>query len=174
YPDKASVFDLYVSPVETGSAGGGGGGVVEEGAGAGGARSGGAFQYWQDAVPAFNPVGEVPFASIVVPTVDLARLSFLADLLVRRGRPMLLVGGAGTGKTVIVQEYLRNLDDGFATAVVNMNYYTDSRSLQAQLEEPIEKRSGRIYGPPASKKLVFFIDDLNMPFVETYGTQTPI
>ena len=55
-----------------------------------------------------------------------------------------------------------------------MNYYTDSAALQLQLEMPIDKRSGRTFGPPPAKKLVYFIDDMNMPFVETYGTQTPI
>ena len=57
---------------------------------------------------------------------------------------------------------------------VNMNYYTDSYALQMQLEEPIDKRSGRSYGPPSLKKLIYFVDDLNMPFKEEYGTQTPI
>lgn len=36
------------------------------------------------------------------------------------------------------------------------------------------QRSGKTYGPPSSKRLIFFVDDLNMPFIEEYGTQTPI
>jgi dynein heavy chain len=55
-----------------------------------------------------------------------------------------------------------------------MSYFTDSKRLQQELELPIDKRSGRRYGPPASKRLIVFIDDLNLPYIETYGTQNAI
>ena len=74
-----------------------------------------------------------------------------------------------------MQEYLRAMNqETHYSQTVNMNYYTDSYALQMQLEEPIDKRSGRSYGPPSLKKLIYFVDDLNMPFKEEYGTQTPI
>ena len=38
----------------------------------------------------------------------------------------------------------------------------------------MDKRSAKIYGPPAGRQLVVFVDDLNMPKVDTYGTQQPI
>ena len=115
-------------------------------------------------------VGDVSFSSIVVPTADLVRLTAVADLLVN-GAPVLLVGGAGTGKTTLVREYLKSIDEVMNGSTINMNYYTDAATLQAQLEMPIDKRSSKTYGPPG--KLVYFVDDLNMPFVEQYA-QTPI
>ena len=37
--------------------------------------------------------------------------------------------------------------------------------LQRVLERPLEKKAGRNYGPPGSKKMVYFVDDMNMPEV---------
>jgi dynein heavy chain len=46
--------------------------------------------------------------------------------------------------------------------------------VQRNFESNVEKRTKDAYGPPPGKKLVVFIDDLNMPKVDTYGTQQPI
>jgi dynein heavy chain len=133
------------------------------------------FVHWKYSVEEYVHVGEDQFSKIYVPTVDSSRISFVMQQLVPRGHPVLLVGGQGTGKTQLMREYLRSMNsEQFYNQSINMNYYTDSLALQKQLEEPIEKRSGRSYGPPSLKKLIYFIDDLNMPFKEEYGTQTPI
>lgn len=41
------------------------------------------------------------------------------------------------------------------------------------LEKPLEKKAGRNYGPRGNKKLVYFIDDMNTPEVDLYGTVQP-
>ena len=114
------------------------------------------------------------FSSIFVPTVNSTRMTAVVDRLISRKRPVLLVGSAGTGKTQLLKEYLKGMDENHLYCTINMNYYTDSLALQTQLEAPVEKRSGKVFGPPAQKQLVYFVDDLNMPFKEEYGTQTPI
>merc|ERR1711871_763519 len=99
------------------------------------------------------------------------------DKLVQNNVQVMFVGGAGTGKTVLVSDYLSGLannNDSCKFTNINMNFYTDSLALQQQLEQSIDKRSGKTYGPPGNSKMIYFVDDLNLPFVETYGTQTPI
>lgn len=46
-------------------------------------------------------------------------------------------------------------------------------SCTAVLEKPLEKKAGRNYGPPGSRRLIYFIDDMNMPEVDAYGTVQP-
>jgi dynein heavy chain len=133
---------------------------------------------WQSRVESFSSSADTSSttSTIVVPTADTVRLTYLMNYLVRNGRPVMFVGSAGTGKTVLVKDYLDSLgatEDSFKSVTINMNFYTDAQALQNQLEQNIDKRSGKTYGPPAGK-LIYFVDDLNLPFVETYGTQTPI
>ena len=140
------------------------------------------FVEWGSKVPKYTPIpigggpGETPFSQLFVPTADSVRLTFLIDSLVRKGRHCMLVG-CGSGKTSLINQYLHSLDkdaDGLLSANISMSYYTDSKRLQTELELPIDKRSGRRFGPPASKRLIFFIDDINLPYIETYGTQNAI
>src|SRR4029434_10068046 len=41
------------------------------------------------------------------------------------------------------------------------------------LERPLEKKSGRNFARAGAKKLIYFVDDLNMPEVDAYGTVQP-
>lgn len=60
------------------------------------------------------------------------------------------------------------------SASLNLNSYTDSFSLQLILESYLDKRTGRTFGPPGNRKCIYFIDDLNMPYVDEYDTQSAI
>jgi dynein heavy chain len=46
--------------------------------------------------------------------------------------------------------------------------------VQRTIEAAVEKRTKNIFGPPVGKKLIAFVDDMNMPKVDDYGTQQPI
>ena len=42
------------------------------------------------------------------------------------------------------------------------------------IEERLEKRRKALLGPPIGKTLIYFVDDVNMPKLDTYGSQPPI
>jgi dynein heavy chain len=133
------------------------------------------FSSWEELCPEYIPPSELNFSKVVVQTAETTALTHATKLLAGVGRPVMLVGGAGTGKTTILQDFLAHLEsNSWMQYNIAMNFYTDSKSLQAQLENPIDKRSGHTFGPPSGRKLVYFVDDLNLPYVETYGTQNSL
>lgn len=77
----------------------------------------------------------------------------------------MLVGNAGSGKTVMIGDKLANLEEDKMVTTIPLNYYTTSMMLQQVMEKPLEKKAGKNYGPPGTKKLIYFIDDMNMPEV---------
>lgn len=132
------------------------------------------FIPWSDLVPKFGFDPETPLQAVLVHTAETIRVRYFMDLLMETRRPIMLVGNAGCGKTVLAGEKFSSLDpDQIMVANVPFNYYTTSAMLQQILEKPLEKKAGRNYGPPGAKRLVYFIDDMNMPEVDTYGTVQP-
>jgi dynein heavy chain len=79
------------------------------------------------------------------------------------------VGNAGCGKTVLINDKLGSLNEDWLAVSVPFNFYTTSEMLQSILEKPLEKKAGRNYGPPGSKKIIYFIDDMNMPEVRAHS-----
>lgn len=50
-----------------------------------------------------------------------------------------------------------------------MSAQTTSARTQQSIEEKLEKKSRTRFGAPPGKKIAVFVDDINMPLVETYG-----
>jgi dynein heavy chain len=100
-----------------------------------------------------------------VSTAETTRLMYFMDMLIEKKRPVMLVGNAGTGKTVLMGNKLNSLSDAYMVANVPFNFYTTSEMLQRVLEKPLEKKAGRNFGPPGTRRLIYFVDDMNMPEV---------
>ncbi|KAM5150816.1 dynein axonemal heavy chain 9 isoform 1-T1 [Callospermophilus lateralis] len=150
FPSQGTVFDYYIDP-ETKK-----------------------FEPWSKLIPQFEFDPEMPLQACLVHTSETIRVCYFLERLMERRRPVMLVGPAGTGKSVLVAAKLASLDpEEYLVKNVPFNYYTTSAMLQAVLEKPLEKKAGRNYGPPGNKKLVYFIDDMNMPEVDAYGTVQP-
>ena len=50
---------------------------------------------------------------------------------------------------------------------MNFSSRTTSLDVQRNLEANVEKRTKDTYGPPPGKRLLIFIDDMNMPQVRS-------
>jgi hypothetical protein len=113
-------------------------------------------------------------SSVFVPTAQTAAISYFLDMMINLKKPIMLVGGAGVGKTQLVKGKLGGLDESFASLTINFNYFTDVVAFQKLLESKLEKKAGVNYGPPGNKNLIYFVDDLNMPMLDKYETAMPI
>ena len=117
----------------------------------------------------------LPFYKIMVPTVDTVRYDFIVYNLISAGRPVLLVGPVGTGKTSVAQNVLSKLDTrAYGVVMINMSAQTSSINVQEIIESKVEKRTKGVFVPVGGKKLIAFLDDFNMPAKDTFGSQPPL
>uniref|UniRef100_A0A673VC35 Dynein axonemal heavy chain 10 n=1 Tax=Suricata suricatta TaxID=37032 RepID=A0A673VC35_SURSU len=130
---------------------------------------------WNNLVPEYVHVHERKFVDILVHTVDTTRTTWMLEQMVKIKQPVLLVGESGTSKTATTQNFLKNLNvDINIVLMVNFSSRTTSLDIQRNLEANVEKRTKDTYGPPMGKRLLVFMDDMNMPKVDEYGTQQPV
>jgi dynein heavy chain len=132
------------------------------------------WEKWQSMVTPYKEPSPFKFYEVMVPTTDSVLYANMLGKLAPL-RPILFVGESGTAKTTIILKYLSELPSASFTRLnINFSSRTKSADVQNNIEANTDKRSGSVYGPPTGKKLIVFIDDLNMPKVDTYGTQQPI
>ena len=117
---------------------------------------------------------DMPFSSILVPTLDTVRNSFCVSSLVNAKINTLVVGETGSGKTVLLSQILGKLDSSYSKLQINFSSATTSNMTQNIVESVMEKRSKEKFGPSGGKKLVCFVDDFNMPKKDEFGSQPPI
>ncbi|EAX96982.1 Dynein heavy chain family protein [Trichomonas vaginalis G3] len=120
--------------------------------------------------------GKVKFHSLLVPTVDTTRFSFLIKLLIKYNHGIFLRGSSGVGKSVIIQRATKELDSTgeYYNISCIFSAHTTSKATQEMIESKLERKRGVAMQPPSGKKGVWFIDDINMPEPECYGAQPPI
>ncbi|XP_072658407.1 dynein axonemal heavy chain 10 isoform X2 [Canis lupus baileyi] len=130
---------------------------------------------WNKLVPEYIHSQKSKFIDILVHTVDTTRTTWVLEEMVKIRQPILLVGESGTSKTATTQNFLKNLNEDITIVLMaNFSSRTTSMDIQRNLEANVEKRTKDTYGPPMGKRLLVFMDDMNMPKVDEYGTQQPI
>ena len=110
-----------------------------------------------------------------MPTADTVRYKFLIETLLDHDHNMLISGETGVSKSVITADFLIHADqEKYISAFINFSGKTTSKNLKEAIESKLEKKRKTLLGPPSGKKMVFFIDDVNMPHYDEYFSQPPV
>ncbi|KAI8782171.1 dynein heavy chain 12, axonemal, partial [Biomphalaria glabrata] len=113
---------------------------------------------------------------MLVQTVDTARYTYLMDLHIASGRPLLFVGPTGTGKSAYVSKKMMHdlPQDKFIASILTFSAQTSANQTQDIIMSKLDRRRKGVFGPRPGKKCIIFVDDMSMPQKEVYGAQPPI
>ncbi|OAF70501.1 hypothetical protein A3Q56_01728, partial [Intoshia linei] len=130
---------------------------------------------WIDTIPTYRADPSCKFCDIIVPTSDTTATSFLLKHLLLNNKLVLIVGPTGIGKTLSITNTLANqLPSSYLLEILTFSAKTSVNQTQDTIDNRLDKRRKGVYGPPLGKYCIFFIDDLNMPAPDTFGSQPPI
>jgi dynein heavy chain len=133
------------------------------------------WRLWTDEYSSFVVDSSRGFSEIVVPTMDYSRSFYLMKVLLTNKKHTLLPGPIGTGKSVNAFSLLaKGLTDEFTSLTIALSAQTKSSQILDSITSQVERRRKGLYGPIQQKKLIVFVDDLNMPKKEEFGAQPPL
>ena len=129
---------------------------------------------WEERLSAnWKPGNNLPYHKMFVPTTDTIRNKTIIQILLKFKIHQLVIGITGTGKTALLNGVLQDLDDSYNSTTIIFSAQTSSGKAQEIIESKLIKRTKNKMVPDG-KKGVFFIDDLNMPRKDLFGSQPPL
>ena len=138
----------------------------------------GEWSPWVNKVPNIEvETHRVAAPDVVVPTLDTVRHEALLNSWLSTHVPMVLCGPPGSGKTMTLFAALRSLPD-FEVVGLNFSSATTPELLLKTFDHYCEFRrtpKGLVMSPmQPGKWLILFCDEINLPDIDTYGTQRVI
>ena len=111
---------------------------------------------WYETIPAYHVDTRANYTDIVVLTFDLIRIKYIKKFLISNKKHVLFPGGTGTGKTVNIEELLKNeMPEKILIIIITFSAHTSANQTQNALDEKFEKRARGIFGPTSAKNSLY-------------------
>ena len=139
-------------------------------------------------IPYQNPANGM-FTQIIIPTNQLLRYFWFVDTLASKCKNILLFGETGSGKSLVAahsiteetipqteEQSIAENDNSlqqdknmFKQINLCFTWHTTPDKFLKILEERLDKKRKNLFGAPIRKKIVLYIDDVNIPQDDGYG-----
>ena len=115
----------------------------------------GRWEMWADRLPNFNPtvhVSDVSFADVIVPTQTTESITYVMQRLLESGNNVAICGGASTGKSSIIRNFVTKRMKKNETALISVNFSptTDTKMTQQLIRGHLERHRRGVYGTTKS------------------------
>eukprot|EP01022_Parablepharisma_sp_SALTPOND_P018182 TRINITY_DN2960_c0_g1_i1.p1 TRINITY_DN2960_c0_g1~~TRINITY_DN2960_c0_g1_i1.p1 ORF type:complete len:2343 (+),score=376.94 TRINITY_DN2960_c0_g1_i1:1637-8665(+) len=129
------------------------------------------------------------FTQMIVPTKQLIRYKWFIETLSARGKNVLIFGDSGCGKSLLATyalmqeseedpamkqtpEELAKAKNTVRFKKINLcfTWHTTSGKVHEAIEQRLEKKRMNLYSAPTRKQAAIFIDDVNLPKSDEYGS----
>ena len=136
----------------------------------------GEMKNWRHIMPAFTYDAATPYFNLLVPTTDTVRFSYVVRQQLSVMQPVLVSGLTGVGKSVMLSNTIVRMQDEGQWVFMALSFSAQTSSMRTQetIESKLDKRKKTLLGAPPGKRAVMFVDDINMPALETYGASPPV
>jgi dynein heavy chain, axonemal len=101
----------------------------------------------------------------------------MIEIMFQTQRHTFISGETGVGKSSIISNVIKKMlsTDEYSSILMNFSAQTTSEDLQKNLEAKLDRKRGKkILGGKNLKKVILFIDDINMPEPTEYNSHPPI
>ncbi|XP_017762251.1 PREDICTED: dynein heavy chain 12, axonemal-like [Eufriesea mexicana] len=113
---------------------------------------------------------------MMIPTVDTVKYQSLFLKHIEHRKRFLLYGETGTGKSFYIKDLIMNKlkEEEYLPNFITFTPNITAAQTQELIVLKLYKKRRNQFGPLPGTHCIVFIDDVNMPAKETYGSQPPI
>ena len=113
---------------------------------------------------------------MIVPTLDIAKTSYLIDIFADAKKSLLITGPTGTGKSVLLKQFIsKRIKAGESiTMMINFTATITSESFQKRIESKLDRHRKGVLAPVLGRHLIVIAEDMHMASQDAQGVHSTL